>query len=75
MPAANVLTGDLMGDIYGITGSGGPEYPTDGTSDAIQAPVIDSGDTTSIKVACILVLGVAFIVVLRRSGFRDMVAT
>lgn len=75
MPAANVLTADGS-DIYSLTGTMPQQgYPSDGTSDAIQAPALQPRDGTSACVALFVVVGIAFIIVLRRSGFRDMVAT
>lgn len=78
MAAANFLTG--MGsdaDVYLETGTmvGGSPYDGPGALDAAYGPPTASDMTwTSAKVALLAIVAVAFIVVLRRNGFRDMVA-
>jgi hypothetical protein len=78
MAAANFLTGiGPDADVYLQTGTmvGGSPYDGPAAIDAAYGPpTADEAGFTSVKVAIIGIVAVAFIVMLRRNGFRDMVA-
>jgi hypothetical protein len=78
MAGANFLTGlGTDADVYLETGSMVGGSPYDGpsaTDSAYGPPTADDDRMTSAKIAIMAVVAVAFIIVLRRNGFRDMVA-
>lgn len=78
MASANFLTGPGSdADVYLETGSmiGGSPYDGPAAVDAAYGPPTSDDDRmTSAKVAVLAIVAVGFIVLLRRNGFRDMVA-